>query len=139
MNKENRIKKYGIEKHKIRMEQVRDWREQHPAQVQAQSREQGRKDGGGYKNKRLYEMNGFPHARALVRCKHRRKWTPFKQIIAPKSQIHHEWIPGTADFRGVALVETDQHLHGYVDVIKILDGKITLLTEKEIRGWVSAI
>lgn len=74
--------------------------------------------------------------RNKIRMKHANQYRPFKQIIAPDSQIHHEWIPETAEFRGVALVEKDQHMHGFIDVIKILEGKITLLSEKEIKGGI---
>ena len=31
--------------------------------------------------------------------------------------------------------EKNLHLHGYVDVIQILEGGITLLTEEEIKIW----
>ena len=64
---------------------------------------------------------------------HGNLWRKYKNIIAPESQIHHEWIPGTANYRGVALVEADQHMHGIVDVIEILEGKITLLTEDKVK------
>jgi hypothetical protein len=60
-------------------------------------------------------------------------WRPYKNIIAPGSQLHHNWIPGTADYTGLALVEADQHMRGFIEVIQILEGKITLFTEKEIR------
>ena len=43
-------------------------------------------------------------------------------------------IPGTADYRGAALVEPIQHQYGIIDPIVILEGEITLLTEAEIRG-----
>ena len=78
-------------------------------------------------------MSGIPHAKNLIRKKHLKKWAPYKKIIAPASQLHHEWIPETADYRGMALVEKDQHLHGFIDVIQVLEGEITLLTESEIR------
>ena len=37
------------------------------------------------------------------------------------------------EYRSTALVEADQHMHGIVDVIEILEGKIRFLTEEEIR------
>ena len=77
---------------------------------------------------------GWDKKKDLIRGRHRRYYTPYKQIIAPESQLHHEWIPMTAEYRGVALVEANQHLHGYIDVIQILEGEIMLLTEAEIRG-----
>lgn len=38
------------------------------------------------------------------------------------------------EYDGVALVEADRYQHGIIDVIQILKGKITLLTEKEIKN-----
>jgi hypothetical protein len=43
-------------------------------------------------------------------------------------------MQGTAEHRGVALVEADQHMRGFVDVIEILEGEIRLPTEAEVRG-----
>ena len=110
------------------------WTAAHPEQVKAHSQEQGRKGGKYYEKSRAHQMQGIPHEKKLVRKKDENKWRPYKKMIAPNSQIHHEWLnDGTADFRGVALVEKDPHQYGYVDVIQILDGKITLLTEEEVK------
>ena len=87
-----------------------------------------------YLSGRCRGLNHSQMTTFLIRNKHWRRWISYKRIIAPDSQIHHEWISEMADFRGVALVETDQHAHGFVDVIQILEGQITLLTEAEIRG-----
>lgn len=76
---------------------------------------------------------GLQGARQKIRVSHGNKYRQYKNIIAPDSQLHHEWIPKTAEYRGVALVEADQHMYGIIDVIQIVDGKITLLTEKEIK------
>lgn len=148
MNKEEFIEKYGGAAYEKRLAQAREWRAAHreehnalcrkwraanPDKVKAQHQEQSCKGGKRYKKKRAYQMSGIPHEKSLVRKKHEHRWAKYKHIIAPDSQIHHEWIPDTADYRGVALVEKDTHMHGYIDVIQILDGKITLLTEKEVR------
>lgn len=146
MKKKEFIEKYGgmlMESNKNKEEQSKNptlgsvrqkkWRTLHPTEVLANSREYTRKGGKHYKKRRQYHMSGIPHAKNLIRKKHLKKWAPYKQIIAPASQLHHEWIPETADFRGVALVKKDQHLHGFIDVIQILEGEITLLTESEIR------
>ena len=79
-------------------------------------------------------MNGLPHAKGLIRWKHGKYYAPYKKIIDTENltQLHHEWIPGTADYRGTALVEADSHMHGFIDVIQILEGEITLLTEAAI-------
>ena len=123
MNKEEHIEKYGEEAYKTRLKQTETWIKTH-----------NRKGGANYPKLMLYHMTGLQYARRLIRNKHGLRWKPFKQIIAPESQIHHEWIPGTADYTGVALVETDQHIHGFIDVIQILEGEITLFTEAEIRN-----
>ena len=119
---------------KDRMQKTRNqWRVANPEKVKATNQETQRKGGKHYERNIQYRMVGLPHEKRLVRGKHNRYWTPYKQIIAPESQIHHEWIPETADYRGVALVEKEQHMHGYIDVIQILEGEITLLTEEEIE------
>lgn len=106
----------------------------HPEKVKALEREQNRKGGKYYERAKAHRLVGLPHARVLIRGMHRRIWTQYKQIIAPDSELHHEWIPETADYRGVALVEAKPHQYGIIDVIQILEGEITLLTEAEIRG-----
>lgn len=113
--------------------QSKVWRETHLEEVKAHHRGQHRKGGKHYEKRQAHKMQGIPHAKNLIRGTHQRIWTPFKQIIAPKSQIHHEWILGTAEYRGVAIVEADSHMHGFIDVIHILEGELTLFTEAEIR------
>ena len=148
MKKEERVKRYGKAAYEKVLQQGREYKAAHPEEAKAQSKawrgahpeeakatnnEVHRKGGKYYEQKRAYEMEGIQHEKGLVRVKHRDKWRPYKKVIAPDSVLHHEWIPGTSDYRGVALVEKDQHQYGYVDVIKILEGEITLLTEEEIR------
>ena len=41
---------------------------------------------------------------------------------------------GTARYMGIALVEKNAHRHGIVNVIEILEGQLTLLTEEETGG-----
>lgn len=162
MKKKECIRKYGIAAYKKKLQQGRDWyakhseefRERnrlwrennqdvvkagkanwaksHPEEVKAKSQQQCRKGGKHYEKTRQYKMTGIQHEKELVRGKHNRLWATFKKIIAPESQFHHQWAPGTANYTGVALVEKDQHQHGYIDVIQILEGEITLLTEVEI-------
>lgn len=144
------IERYGKEEHEKRLQRAqewrannqerskqtgREWRESHPEQVKAFNQEQNRKGGKRYEKRKAHKMQGIPHEKELVRGKHHRIWTPYKKIIAPESVMHHEWIPETADYRGVALVEKDQHQYGRIGVIQILGGEITLLTESEVmRG-----
>ena len=107
----------------------RAWAAANPDKILAYSQEQCRKGGKFYEKKLEYQHTGLQGERYGIRKKHGRQYRPFKQIIAPNSVLHHEWIPGTARYRGVALVEKDQHMHGFIDVIQILEGKITLLME----------
>ena len=117
-------------------ERKRLWRLNNPEKVKASNRKGSHEKncGGKYYEHRLkYDSEGLRHDRNLIRVKHRDSYRSYKQIIAPDSQIHHEWIPESANFRGAALVEKDQHLHGVIDVIQILEGEITLFLETEIR------
>ena len=138
MNKEEFIEKYGKGTYDEMLRQARrrskEWRKTHPEKAIATNQEISRKGGKYYEKMREYNLTGLPHERGLVRKRHQKRYSPYKQVIAPDSQIHHEWVANSADYTGVALVEKDQHLHGFVDVIRILDGEITLLTEEEIVG-----
>ena len=135
MKKEEYIKKYGKTNYRIQvLQQSEDWRKSNQDKVKIQHQQQSRKGGKHYNRKRFYEMNGLPHARELIRKKHQYRWREYKQIIAPNSVLHHQWLLGTPDYIGVALVEKDQHQYGFIDVIQILEGEITLLTETEIAN-----
>lgn len=136
MKKEETIRRYGIEEYERRLKQNRRWNDEHPKKIKASHMEsnpkKNRKGGMHYEKMLSSKRTGLPGKKNRIRAKHGNLYRPFKCIIAPNSQIHHEWIPGTGDFRGVALVEADQHLHGFIDVIQILEGEITLFTEAEI-------
>lgn len=81
----------------------------------------------------LYRSSGIPREKYTIRRRHERRWGKYKRIIAFETQIHHEWIPNTSQYRGVALVEKNQHQHGIIDVIQIINGEITLFTEETLR------
>jgi hypothetical protein len=149
MNKEETIAKYGEdawEKHLAQSRAYKDehkeeesarnkkYKEEHQEQVIADHQEECRKGGKRYEKKLEHQRTGIPGEKTKIRSKHARDYKPYKDIIAPESQIHHEWVPATSEYRGVALVEADAHMHGIVDVIEILDGKITLLTEEQVRN-----
>ena len=137
MKEEEFIRRYGKEAYEKMRQQSRErmklWAAANPDEVRRNSQEQCRSGGKYYEKGRQYKMTGIQHEKDLIRQKHLRIWTPFKQIIAPDSVLHHEWLPETANYRGAALVEKKQHQYGYIDVIQILEGEITLLTEAEIR------
>jgi hypothetical protein len=128
-----RNKKYNEEHPEQVIARVKKWQEEHPEVVKANDQEATRKGGKRYDQKLEYKRTGIPGEKNVIRSKHARDYKPYKDIVAPDSQLHHEWVPDTSEYRGVALVEADQHMHGFVDVIEILDGKITLLTEEEVR------
>ena len=151
MKKEDFIKRRGQAAYDKQLQQGRDWKAWHHEESNVQSRmwavnnsergkandrEKCRKGGKNYAHTLEYHKTGLQGEKNKIRSRHAHHYYRYKRLIAPASQIHHEWIPGTADFRGIALVEANQHMHGFVDVIKILNGKITLLTEKEVKRGV---
>ena len=112
---------------------VQNWQQAHPDKIKKQRQKHSRKTGEYYAKKQIYMMTGLQGERNKIRYKDQKRWRQFKQRIAPGSILHHQWIPKMSKYTGVALVEKDRHMHGLVDVIEILEGEITLFTEKEIR------
>ena len=125
---------YGYVKHG-KVEEVQEWMsiEENKKYNDLKSPEQCRKGGKYYLKKQKYNHTGLQGERHKVRNKHGNLWRRFKNIIAPGSQIHHQWRKNSAGYDGVALVEKDQHQHGIIKPIVILEGQITLLTEAEVR------
>ena len=76
--------------------------------------------------------------RNRIRARHVEQLRKYKDQRAPGCHIHHEWIPGTATYRGVAFVEAKAHFKGIIKVIEVLDGEITLFVEKRQRCGFSA-
>lgn len=105
-----------------------------PEKAEEHNHEINRKGGKFYERTLENNRTGLRGERNKIRSKHGQKYRPYKDIIAPDSQIHHQWVPGTSDYDGVALVEKDQHMRGFVDVIRILEGDITVFTEEELRN-----
>lgn len=110
----------------------RDWSRRNPETNKKKGRQVSRKTGKYYAKKQKYKQTGIPGERERIRMRHGYYWRKYKNFVAPNSQLHHQWVPNTADYTGLALVEKDAHRYGRIDVIQILEGKITLLTEKEI-------
>ena len=134
LTKEEFISKHGIGAWNKKLEQGRVWRVLNPIKVKENNHELGNIGGKYYEKNQFNKQHGLRHEKELIRMTHRNLYRPFKRIISPETQIHHEWIPGTSDYTGVALVEKDPHMHGFIDVIQILEGEITLLTEMGVRG-----
>jgi hypothetical protein len=83
---------------------------------------------------------GIPELKNKVRTKDADFYRQFKNMIAPASQLHHEWLNnGTAEYSGLALVDPDQHMRGIIDVIYTLRGEITFFTEASLQGREEAI
>ena len=83
--------------------------------------------------RRRYHNNPLHRERHKVRNRDRSKYRPYKRIIDPEGLtcIHHNWIPGTAEYTGKAIVEKDLHqkAHDFVKPILILDDHIELMKD----------
>jgi hypothetical protein len=149
MKKEEFIAKYGKATYERMRERNRQWNEEHPDKVAESKRRweeehpekvvehnhnKCRKGGRDYEKTQRYNHTGLQGERNKIRWYHAKQWHDFKMIIAPDSQIHHQWRPRTAEYDGVALVEKDAHMHGIIDVVRILEGEINSFTEKELQG-----
>lgn len=137
MNKEERIGRYGGAAYEKLLQQMRDWKAQwrkvNPDKAKANNQEIHRKGGKYYGQHLEYNRTGLQGERHKIRMKHWHIYHTIKQAT-PNSVIHHEWIQGTAEYRGVALVEEEAHQNGIIKVIKILEGDITVFTEGKLRG-----
>lgn len=137
MKKEEYVRRYGVESYERYRKNIRIWLKKHASQVQEiqkiSSAERNRKNGKYYAKKRQFETTGIQRVKRLVRAKHQKRWNKYKQIIAPNSELHHEWIPNSGRYRGVALVDKEKHRHGVINPIQIIEGKIMLFSEPEIR------
>lgn len=148
MNKAEFINCYGDDAYRKKEEHTRMWRKAHrekmcefskkwrlanPKKLREVRDERSKHGGRGYDKTLKYNRTGLRGRRARIRGIHGHKWRQYKKIIAQGSQLHHQWRLGSAGYDGVALVETNQHQHGIIDVILILEGRVTLLTEAEVR------
>lgn len=148
MKKEEFIKRRGKAAYEKKLQQGRDWSKQHreecnarvkewraanPEKVLAIEQEQSHKGGKHYEKRLEYNRTGLQGERKSIRDKHRKQYHAISQAT-PNSALHHQWIPGTANYLGVALVDKELHRRGIIKVIKLLEGQITVFTEKEIRG-----
>ena len=109
----------------------KEWYAANPDKVMGYNQEGSHKGGKRYAVKQKYQTTGLQGERHRVRTKHAKIYYNIKQAT-PNNVLHHEWIQGTAKYRGVALVDKEAHQNGIIKVIKILEGKITLFSEKEI-------
>ena len=138
MKKKETIKRRGIEAYNRELALSTIWWEEHPKRRDVYARERNRPGGKYYKEVLRKNGVGLRKKRANRRCRDGGKYRPFKNRIDPlgASQLHHCWLRNSAECRGVALVEKNQHMHGFINVIEIFEGKIMLFTEEEIRNQV---
>ena len=137
MKKNDYIAKYGKAAYEKVKRQGREWHAAHPGRMQIARRKQHRKGSEYYEQYLANSKIGLRGERNKIRMRDRSKWRLYKRIIAPDSQLHHSWCRDSAEYTGLALVEADQHIHGMINVIRILEGKITLFTEEEVRNRVN--
>ena len=152
MNKEEFIRKYGEEAYEAKVRRRREsrksrqgyknelagsaiWWSKNLEKIEEYAKGRNRPGGIYYDEILRKNKEGLRHERAKRRGRDGHKYREYKQIIDPEglSQVHHSWYRGSAECSGIALVEKSQHQHGYIDVIQILEGEITLFTEAEIR------
>lgn len=135
MKKEETIQRRGEEAYKREMALSKIWWKAHPEKLEEYAKERNRPGGRYYGTVLRKNKEGLRHKRANRRSRDGQKYRHYKKIIDPNglTQLHHSWYGGSAECEGVALVEKEQHQHGYIDVIEILEGNITILTEDEIR------
>jgi len=95
------------------------------------SMNQSRKGGKYYEHMLQYERIGLRRERKIVRNRHRLRWNKHKGNWFTETEIHHEWLEGTANYRGIAIVDKTEHQHGIINPIEILEGTVGLI---EIGG-----
>ena len=132
--KDEFIKSYGKAAYEKTLVQSRAWEEANPEKREEIRKRQARKGGKYYEKHREYQHTGLQGERHKIRAKHGMAYLQYKRIIAPDSVLHHQWRLNSAEYDGVALVEKAQHQLGFVDVVQLLEGEITLLTEEEVRN-----
>lgn len=135
-NKESRLeyfREYQREYYKENKEEISEnrrlWYENNPEKVKQRGSEQCRKGGKRYEKMLEYEGIGLRKERSSIRRRDRKRWKRFKDIIASDTEVHHEWIPGTAKYNGIALVDKSEHQHGMINPVLILEGEIKLMEE----------
>lgn len=136
MKKEEFIKRRGEAAYVKALQRSRDWKAHHrdgcnachkkwlaanPDKVLARKQEQHCKGGKYYEKHLEYQHTGIQGERNCIRWEHNYQYHDSKQAT-PNTEFHHEWIPGTSKYRGVALVDKEAHRHGIIKVILVLEG-----------------
>lgn len=135
MKKEEIIKQYGIEEYQRQLEDNKErtatWSRNNIKKVEEAKRERMNKGGKYYQNILKYNRSGIQKSRRKIRNRDARRWKKYKGNWLTETEIHHCWIPGTAQYNGIALVDKMEHQHRIINPIEILEG-IIILMEAEI-------
>ena len=121
----------------LRQNRHKKWVLKNPGAVKKRNNEIARKGGKRYDAYLIYKHSGLQGEKNRIRAKHSALYKPLKNLIDPNgdlTQLHHEWVVASLEYRGCAIVEKKPHRIGIIKPIVILEGEITLLTEKEVRN-----
>lgn len=116
------IERWGIEAFEKWQKQVHDWKLVNSEKVrhyQECQKKNNRKGGKLHLNHLIYNRTGLQGLLKRVRNKYQKRWQKYKHIIAPSSQLNYLWIPGSDEYKCIALVEKDQSQYPFNDVIHI--------------------
>lgn len=142
MKKKEFIKRYGQSKYEEMLKQRRgrtrnsylgkqkEWRDANPEVIKFHHAAANRKGGMHYEKRLRENREGLQGDRGRIRRIDGNRFRRYKPFFAKQSQLHHEWIPGTAKYRGIALVEQEQHMRSIIDVFMVLEGEITVFNEQ---------
>lgn len=108
-------------------EYKREWNQTHSEAIKQSHHKRNRKDGKYYQKGLEYERKGLRRQKNLVRHKHSKRWRKYKGNWLTETELHHEWIEGTAKYNGVAIVDKSEHQYGIINPIEILSGEIQLI------------
>lgn len=140
MKKQEMIDRYGEEWYnEHRLEPAKKWvrehREEH-AEYNRKYRQEHREEKIKYQKKywgAKADPDSIPHKRQLIRARDNRRYNPIRQFWSHlKTDIHHEWIPDTADYMFIALVERSKHQYGIIDPICILEGEVAVNLDADL-------
>jgi len=135
MKKTETIRRRGLKAYERDLSLSKIWARSNPERTREYARRRNRPGGKYYMSVLRKNTEGLRHERANRRGRDGAKYRHFKKFIDPlgQTQVHHSWYVASAECEGVALVEKNQHQHGFIDVIEILEGEITVFTEQELR------
>jgi hypothetical protein len=132
---------YILEHKAERIKYQRMYRAEHKAEILEYDREYHRR----YRTKHPHctrdylNQNKVARKRGNIRNIHGR-FKPYKwlknglKLQGFDPQIHHEWIPRTTEYTGIALVEAKDHMRNIIKPLIILEGEIVWTNETDERS-----